>query len=78
MALKNLVAAVAISMMASGCLCATGNCGAEASVAENDLTRIESAANRAEEAAARAEAAALKAATASEKAEGMFHKGLRK
>lgn len=77
MALRNLVAALAVSVMASGCLCAVGKCGGT-KVAESDLVRIEQAAGRAEEAAARAEAAALKAEAAAEKAEAMFHKKLKK
>jgi hypothetical protein len=80
MKVKSILAAVAISALASGCMCASGHCGhgGGATIAEGDLQRIEEAANRAEAAANRAEAAADRASLAAEKAEAMFHKGLRK
>jgi hypothetical protein len=80
MKLKSILAAVVISALASGCMCASGHChgGGGATIAEGDLQRIEEAANRAEAAANRAEAAADRASLAAEKAEAMFHKGLRK
>ena len=80
MKLKSVTVALLMPLVASGCLCLTGNCPgqATAAVGEDDLMRIEQAVNRAEDAAARAEAAAIKAATAAEKAEATFHRGLQK
>ncbi len=77
MKLKYVLMAVALTAMTSGC-CLSGMCGVEASIADEDLMRIEQAAARAEDAAALAEEAALKATTAAEKAEAVFHKGLQK
>ena len=71
MDLKKLFAALVVTASMSGCMCATGNCGGDASIAESDLMRIEQAANRAEDAALRAEAAA-------DKAEAIFHRTVQK
>ena len=78
---KLFVVAVAVTALASGCMCMRGHCsrhGGGGSIGEGDLLRIEEAANRAEAAANRAEAAADRASMAAEKAETLFHKGLRK
>lgn len=81
---KWIMVALAITTLASGCMCAQGRCArggsrsSGGSIAEGDLMRIEDAANRAEAAANRAEAAADRASMAAEKAETLFHKGLRK
>lgn len=81
---KLILAAVAVTALASGCMCAQGRCsrhssgGGGGSIAEGDVLRIEEAANRSEAAANRAEAAADRASMAAEKAETLFRKGLRK
>ena len=76
---KLFVVAVAVTALASGCMCMRGQCSrGGGSIEEGDLLRIEEAANRAEAAANRAEAAADRASMAAEKAETLFHKGLRK
>jgi len=71
---KPAFAALAIAVVAAGCMASKKN----DAVSSDDLARIEEAANRAEAAANRAEAAADRAGVASEKQEALFHKSMRK
>lgn len=69
MKIKILFAAMAVSILLSGC-CFTGNCPGDVEP-DGDLMALDDSALRAEEAAARARAAA-------EEAEALFHRELQK
>jgi hypothetical protein len=71
MTVRTIAGCFAIALLAAGCSAQQSSAPAETHIAQQDLARVESAANRAEDAAKRAEVAA-------EKAEVIFHKSLQK